>query len=64
MLSEVLTAIDGPDTASRESPQSNLPAARVLAAVWERVRQAERGVLDRTTLGELVEQFSPHDWTI
>ncbi|MFO0888594.1 MAG: Rrf2 family transcriptional regulator [Isosphaeraceae bacterium] len=63
-LSEVLLAIDGPDHAGRENPQAGSPASRILAGVWERVRQAERGVLDRTTIAELVEQSSPHEWTI
>jgi Rrf2 family protein len=64
VLSEVLGAIDGPDQAAREGPQSNRPAARILASVWERVRQAERSVLDRTTIAELVQQSSPLEWII
>jgi Rrf2 family protein len=63
-LSEVLRAIDGPDTTPRETAQENRPAARLLAAVWDRVRAAERGVLDSTTIAELVAQASPHEWTI
>jgi Rrf2 family transcriptional regulator, cysteine metabolism repressor len=63
-LSEVLTAIDGPDATHRETAQGNRSAARILALVWERVRAAERGVLDSTTIAELVAQASPHEWTI
>jgi Rrf2 family protein len=63
-LSEVLTAIDGPDALHGENPTANRPAARILAAVWQRVRQAERDVLDRTTIGQLVEQTAPREWII
>jgi Rrf2 family protein len=63
-VSEVLCAIDGPDTSHRESLHGNRSAALVLAAVWERVREAERGVLESTTIAQLVAQASPHEWTI
>ncbi|MGO9600511.1 MAG: RrF2 family transcriptional regulator [Isosphaeraceae bacterium] len=63
-LSDVLTAIDGPDTLQHEAVMDTLPAARALARVWNRVRAAERGVLDSTTLAELIAEASPHDWTI
>lgn len=63
-LSEVLTAIEGPDTLQRDPVLETLPAARALAGVWNRVRAAERGVLDRTTLAELIAEASPHEWTI
>ena len=39
-LSEVLTAIDGPDAPPREGSPGNRAASRILATVWERVRQA------------------------
>jgi len=60
-LGEVLTAIDGPEAASRESLK---PAARVLATVWEDVRAAERAVLDSTSIAQLAERTSPHEWVI
>jgi Rrf2 family transcriptional regulator, cysteine metabolism repressor len=63
-LSQVLAVIDGPDTSPRDSSRETRPAARILAAVWERVRAAERSVLDTTTIAELVAQASPHEWTI
>jgi Rrf2 family protein len=63
-ISEVLTAIDGPDTAPREAAQGNRAASRILASVWERVRQAERSVLQSTTIADLVAQASPPEWTI
>lgn len=63
-LSEVLAVIDGPDTAQRGPGREKLPAAQILAVVWDRVRAAERSVLDTTTIGELVAQTSPHEWTI
>ncbi len=60
-LGEVLTAIDGPGEPPRESTE---PAARVLAAVWEHIRAAERAVLDRTSIAELSQQTSPREWVI
>ena len=63
-ISEVLSAIDGPDTAPREAAQANRAASRILATVWERVRQAERSVLQATTIADLVAQTSPPEWTI
>ena len=60
-LGEVLSAIDGPGEPPRESDK---PAARVLAAVWEHIRRAERAVLDGTSIADLTEQTTPPDWTI
>ena len=39
-------------------------AAAVLAPVWESIRAAERAVLDHTTIAQLAEQSSPHEWII
>jgi Rrf2 family protein len=64
VLSEVLAAIDGPENGTRPGASPGRPSARALDAVWERVRQAERDVLDRTTIAELVAQSSPLEWTI
>jgi Rrf2 family transcriptional regulator, cysteine metabolism repressor len=63
-LSEVLAVIDGPDTPQGGSAREKRPASRTLGVVWERVRAAERSVLDTTTIAELVAQTSPHEWTI
>jgi Rrf2 family transcriptional regulator, cysteine metabolism repressor len=63
-LGEVLTAIEGPDAASREQPGTRRTTATVLDPVWESVRAAERAVLDRTTIAQLAEQASPHEWII
>jgi Rrf2 family protein len=63
-LSEVLAAIDGPDTLRHETAGSNRQAARVLAPVWASVRDAERAVLEGTTIAQLVQQTSPLEWTI
>ena len=63
-LSEILAAIEGPELASREASATRRSAAAVLEPVWQRVRAAERAVLDRTTVAELAEQFSPHEWII
>jgi Rrf2 family cysteine metabolism transcriptional repressor len=59
-IGEVLTAIDGPQL-DREPTG---PAARALATVWKNVRDAERAVLDRTTIAELAERASPREWVI
>jgi Rrf2 family protein len=60
-LGAVLTAIDGPEAPPREALK---PAARVLAAVWEHVRAAERAVLEKTSIAQLAEQTSPREWVI
>jgi len=63
-LSEILAAIDGPETATRETPATRRSSASVLDPIWESVRAAERAVLDRTTIAQLAEQSSPHEWII
>jgi Rrf2 family protein len=63
-VGQILSAIDGPDVAAREPQAARRPAAAVLDPVWERVRAAERDVLENTTVAELAERSSPHDWTI
>lgn len=60
-LGEVLTAIDGPDLPPREALR---PAARALAVVWKHVREVERAVLDQTSIAQLAEMASPHEWII
>lgn len=59
-VGEVLAAIDGPQP-DREPVG---PASRALAAVWRRVRAAERAVLDQTTIANLAETASPREWVI
>jgi Rrf2 family protein len=63
-LSEVLTVIDGPESAGQAPVREKHSAARILAQVWERVRAAERSVLDSTTIAQLAAEISPHEWTI
>jgi len=63
-LSHVLTAVDGPDTSRPDSFGTKRPTASVLASVWDDVRAAERAVLDRTTIAQLAEQSSAHEWII
>jgi Rrf2 family transcriptional regulator, cysteine metabolism repressor len=63
-LSEILSAIEGPDAGPRDTSGSKRSTAAVLNPVWERVRAAERAVLDRTTIAQLAEQCSPHEWII
>jgi Rrf2 family transcriptional regulator, cysteine metabolism repressor len=63
-LDEVLTAIDGPEAPQRSAAFRRGPAASALASVWESVRAAERAVLERTTIAQLVEQSSAEEWII
>jgi Rrf2 family transcriptional regulator, cysteine metabolism repressor len=63
-LGEVLAAIDGPETAHHPTTGTRRATATVLEPVWETVRAAERAVLDRTTIAQLAEQPSVHEWII
>ncbi|WP_165065310.1 RrF2 family transcriptional regulator [Paludisphaera rhizosphaerae] len=63
-IREILTAVDGPDDSSRETPTADRRAAQILNRLWDRVREAERAVLDQTTVAALVAQATPHEWTI
>ncbi len=63
-VGQILAAIDGPEDTARETQASRRPAAAVLDPVWERVRAAERAVLENTTVAQLAERASPHEWTI
>ncbi len=63
-LGEILGVIDGPDTTALVGAGARRPTAPVLASVWENVRAAEHAVLDRTTIAQLVEECSPHEWII
>jgi Rrf2 family protein len=60
-LGEVLRSIDGPAETQRDNPG---PAAQALALVWKRVRAAEREVLDKTTIAEIVARTAPREWVI
>jgi Rrf2 family cysteine metabolism transcriptional repressor len=60
-LGEVLCSIDGPDAPPRESHE---PTAQALSLVWQRVRAAERAVLDQISLAKLASQNSPREWVI
>lgn len=60
-LGEVLGAIDGPEEPPREFQQ---PAAQALALVWQHLREAERAVLDQTSIAQLAERAAPHEWVI
>ena len=62
---EVLSAVDGPDDAPRDAATTaDRHASRILNRLWDRVREAERAVLDRTTVAALAAQATPHEWTI
>ena len=60
-LLDVLNAIDGPDSDTRERPA---PTARALANIWARLRAAERQLLCQTTLAKLVIDDAPQEWVI
>ena len=60
-LGEVLSAIDGPGEPPREAAG---PAGRALASIWEDLRDAERTVLGRTSIAQIAERISPHEWII
>jgi Rrf2 family transcriptional regulator, cysteine metabolism repressor len=62
-IGEVLAAIDGPDRGG-EGGGARRPSTPVLVSLWEEVRAAERAVLERTTIAQLAEQSSPHEWVI
>ena len=61
-LGEVLAAIDGPGEPPRES--STGPVAQALASVWRVIGEAERKVLDETSIAQLIEKTAPREWTI
>ncbi len=63
-LGEILSAIEGPEVSTRDGSGTRRNAPSVLDPVWESVRAAERAVLDHTTIAQLVEQSSPHEWII
>ena len=60
-LGEVLGAIDGPGEPEREAAG---PAANALAAVWRHLRDAERLVLQTTTIAGLAQSAAPPEWVI
>lgn len=62
---EILVAVEGPDDAARDAaPTADRRAARILNQLWDRVREAERAVLDQTSVAALAAQATPHEWTI
>jgi Rrf2 family transcriptional regulator, cysteine metabolism repressor len=63
-LSEILNAVDGSENQREGTDGAMRPTASVLASIWENVRAAERAVLDRTTVAQLVEKCSPREWVI
>ncbi|MDB5350856.1 MAG: rrf2 family protein putative transcriptional regulator [Planctomycetota bacterium] len=60
-LGEVLWAIDGPGEPPREATE---PAARALASVWRHIRDAERKVLEQTSIANLAERTLAPEWVI
>jgi Rrf2 family protein len=62
-LGEVLSSIDGPEESARQRNGVG-PAARALALVWSHVREAERSVLDRTSIAQIAAGISPREWVI
>jgi Rrf2 family transcriptional regulator, cysteine metabolism repressor len=61
-LREVLAAIDGPDEPAARGAHE--PAAQVLADVWDRLREAQRAVLEQTSIAQLAEHLAPREWVI
>src|SRR5271166_6479281 len=60
-LQDVLTVVDGCDLNARETQG---PAAPLLAKVWEQIRAFETHVLTKTSIAQLAERSSAHDWVI
>ena len=60
-IGEILDAIDGEETPTRDVPNAS---AAALAAVWENVRVAERAVLDQTSIAQVAQRVRPHEWVI
>ena len=60
-LSEVLSAIDGPEEPPRGAP---CPSAAALSLVWDEVRAAEKAVLDHTSMADLAARTAPQEWFI
>src|SRR5512142_938399 len=58
-VGEVLDAIDGPEEFPGREPDD--PAARALTAVWRQAHLAERRVLDRTSIADLLELAAPRE---
>lgn len=65
-VQEVLVAVDGPDDSGRKSAAAAVDrrASQILDRLWDRVREAERSVLERTSVAALASQAMPHEWTI
>ena len=61
---EILNAVDGPDDPARETATADPRASQILNHLWNRVREAERAVLEQTSVAALVAQATPHEWTI
>jgi len=60
-LGEVLRVIDGYNGVSRQLPG---PSARILATVWDQIRETERRILEETSIAALAEQIPSIDWVI
>ena len=58
---EVLRAIDGPPEPPRPGSRAS---ARILADLWSAAQQAERRVLEGTSIAQLASRASPRDWII
>ena len=57
-------AVEGPETSLARPRTRRRPAGSVLESGLGDVRAAERAVLDQTTIAQLAEQCSPHEWVI
>lgn len=62
-LGEILRAIEGPGEPVPSHTESE-PARRVLASLVERLRAAQRTLLEQTSIADLADQLTQHDWVI
>lgn len=62
-LGEILRAIEGPDDPVPSHTESE-PTRRVLASLVERLHAAQRTMLEQTSIADLADQITQHDWVI
>jgi Rrf2 family protein len=63
-LNHILSAVEGAQIARPHGFATERPTASLLESIWDDVHAAQRAVLDRTTIAQLVDRCSPRDWTI
>src|SRR5579871_5405063 len=58
-VADIIGCIDGPGDPPRKSTS---PAAQELVEVMKRAQSAERDVFASTTISQLLDSMTPHDW--